>query len=338
MNSIIKINSPKQLSKQQQEFNKLIDLIEKRKNELTTINKKLEKGKRVISEHFMPLEMEFRKAKRVFVIELEEWFHHPKITKTEKFKIDSIIEQHLPEAMSVFPDDEQLLQIEKRLLSALDDEDDEDDEFDDLIDDFYSCFDDEPHQKKESKSQQQKNKAKEEQHKAETQSLGKMTKKLYTNLVKKLHPDREQDEVLRDEKTEIMKEITQAYNDNNIYALMQLHQTHMENEEKLLLDELGEDQIKSYIKLLKKQSMELQSKIEYFRYSFETSFVLKLMAGTDATIEKRIKSEMSSLKNRNALLESEMQNTKLELKSFKKYLKTIDPNPFRNIFDDDFPF
>lgn len=84
--------------------------------------------------------------------------------------------------------------------------------------------------------------------------------------------------------------------------------------------------------------MELQSKIEYFRYSFETSFVLKLMAGTDATIEKRIKSEMSSLKNRNALLESEMQNTKLELKSFKKYLKTIDPNPFRNIFDDDFPF
>jgi hypothetical protein len=59
-----------------------------------------------------------------------------------------------------------------------------------------------------------------EAQKQEENASLKTLRELYTDLVKKLHPDRERNETLRQEKTEQMKQITEAYERKDLATLL----------------------------------------------------------------------------------------------------------------------
>lgn len=269
---------------------------------------------------------------RTYVIELEQWMAHPKLSQGDRDKINYLIEDHLEDALTHFPDDQQLIAILNRLEAEDNEEDDE------AFDEFLNAFDflfgsPNQHQQSHQSKKQKKQSTSTSKPKDDTSlHLGKMTKKLYLDLVKKLHPDREHNDTMREHKTELMKEITLAYNDNNIHALMQLHLTHMDNEQQLLLDSMGETQVKHYIQLLKNQSKELQQQIDQIKYHPSTKLVYDLMAGTEAIQQRKQHQLIAEMKQRNQQFEEMITNTHLEVKAFKKYLKTVETDPFADLF------
>lgn len=80
---------------------------------------------------------------------------------------------------------------------------------------------------------------------------------IYRQLAKILHPDLEQDEVLKSEKAKVMQDVTQAYQEKNLPALLRLELTWI-NKEKLL-DIHTDDNLLAYHELLKEQIERLEA-------------------------------------------------------------------------------
>lgn len=98
------------------------------------------------------------------------------------------------------------------------------------------------------------------------QMLAQDAKTIYLRLVKKFHPDLEQDETLKIQKTALVQEVTKAYKENDFLKLLSLQIEHIdekENEGQILAD----DMLKRYNKILTKQLNELKYEIEEIKYS-----------------------------------------------------------------------
>jgi hypothetical protein len=76
------------------------------------------------------------------------------------------------------------------------------------------------------------------------------------DLVKTLHPDREPDEAEKARKTELLKQVTTAYENNELLTLLRL-QLELERIDQAHLENLAEDQLRYYNKLLREQVREL---------------------------------------------------------------------------------
>jgi len=107
--------------------------------------------------------------------------------------------------------------------------------------------------RKKSKAEEKRaNKIKEEAKK-----ISQISRKIYTRLVKMLHPDHEHDEEKKEWKTEAIKEVTEAYNKDDFFTLLRLQLHYFEKEEGSL-EELNDDQLKYYNKILLEQIRELE--------------------------------------------------------------------------------
>lgn len=107
-------------------------------------------------------------------------------------------------------------------------------------------------QRKKSPKQQ----AAEEKKQAEEKSITKAVRTLYLDLVKHLHPDREPDEAEKARKTELLQRVTTAYEAGELLTLLRL-QLELQRIDQSHLENLAEDQLRYYNKLLKEQAREL---------------------------------------------------------------------------------
>lgn len=119
--------------------------------------------------------------------------------------------------------------------------------------------------------------AAEERRQREEMHLSLAVRKIYMDLVKTFHPDREPDEDERRRKTEIMQRVTEAYNADNLFELLKL-QLEFNRVDANHLENLADTQLKAYNKLLKSRADELEN--EFFQLrggmgfdTFETRFV-----------------------------------------------------------------
>ncbi|HEX8426542.1 hypothetical protein [Hymenobacter sp.] len=101
-----------------------------------------------------------------------------------------------------------------------------------------------------------KQQAAEEKEQAEEKSITKAVRSLYMDLVKALHPDREPDEAEKARKTELLKRVTTAYEANELLTLLRL-QVELQRIDQSHLENLAEDQLRYYNKLLREQAREL---------------------------------------------------------------------------------
>jgi hypothetical protein len=110
--------------------------------------------------------------------------------------------------------------------------------------------------KERKKTKKQLEKEAIEKQKEELKS--KSIRSIYLSLTKILHPDTEQDELLRQEKEEVMKRVTVAYENRNMMELLQIEMQWISKHENTL-QKLDDSIIKTYILLLKDQVQELES-------------------------------------------------------------------------------
>ncbi|MEO6686218.1 MAG: hypothetical protein ABIN24_09640 [Dyadobacter sp.] len=176
---------------------------------------------------------------------------------------------------------------------------------------------------KAKKPKTQKQLEKEEKQKHEEQRLTKSVRTIYMDLVKAFHPDREQDESEKLRKTEVMQRVTQAYNDNNLMALLKL-QMELDRIDQTHLEKLADEQLIYYNKILKQQADELEYEKFYIiqdlassfdMYPFEITSIETVLLKFSKDV-RNLKSDLKKLKNE-ALLWNEPISAKELLRIYK---------------------
>jgi len=118
------------------------------------------------------------------------------------------------------------------------------------------------------KRKTKKQKAKEAEAREEQQKLLGNTKTLYRQLARANHPDLERDPARAQEKTVRMQQITQAYESNDLYALLQLLSEHAPGS----ADTESEDLLARYTQALRRQQDELKQRMNEIKYGTTSAF------------------------------------------------------------------
>jgi hypothetical protein len=174
-----------------------------------------------------------------------------------------------------------------------------------------------------------KQKEKEEVQKFEKANIRKICRNIYLNLVKSLHPDKELDEAKKAWKTELMSQVTVAYETNNFFELLKLQSKFLHAEQNQHAN-IAEEDLKYYNQILQEQIKEIENQIEMVQFSnpFENTEVDfgELISGASTTeqVSRRIKKEVDTLKKDNANRAKEIVLFSKDLKTFKISLKQFD--------------
>ncbi len=102
--------------------------------------------------------------------------------------------------------------------------------------------------------------AKESQQQAEQVELSQSIRDVYRKLASALHPDREPDPLERERKTALMQRVNQAYDKHDLLKLLEL-QLELEHIDQHAINQISEDRLKHYNKILKEQVAELDQEI-----------------------------------------------------------------------------
>ncbi|MBU0654485.1 MAG: molecular chaperone DnaJ [Gammaproteobacteria bacterium] len=102
--------------------------------------------------------------------------------------------------------------------------------------------------------------AKEAKEAEEAANVSKSIQAVYRQLTSALHPDREQDPVERERKTELMQQVTVAYSNKDLLKLLEL-QLAVEQIDQSKLANIAEDRLKHYNQILADQLREIQEEV-----------------------------------------------------------------------------
>jgi hypothetical protein len=349
------------LSKKQLEFNKLIRSLEKRRKDLQELEARFKKMIAGCKEKLHPYKKEFADYSFEFIKLLDSHFETGKLKKPQKEKtaqiilnitgyidagenleaIQAIASKYMAFQQKDMSDLEKKMGKEmlKNVFSSafgveMDDEDIDLANFSQMGEKLHSKMAEEMNEQRKENFSNTKHKSYNGQNKKlaeKSELLRKSWKMLYTQLVRKLHPDTEQDADVRIEKTELLKKVTAAYEHNDFYTLLHLYQqeigfaTDDEKNHKLA----NADVLNDYIGILKKQDAELRDKIGAIRWEAENrkmSFISYKNAWT--LYEQFIIQEQ-------AHYNVQINNTKNDIKNFadiemyKKILATIQMEQLR---------
>lgn len=131
--------------------------------------------------------------------------------------------------------------------------------------------------------------------------MTKTTKQIYVDLVKNFHPDQESDETRRQWKTEIMKQVNVAYQENDFLKLMELQISLLEERENRLQG-LGDEQLKYFNKSLRQQLEDLEREAESVNPQFNGNpfarFYSRNRTVAEAQMDKHVKAMKQQTKSR----------------------------------------
>ncbi len=197
----------------------------------------------------------------------------------------------------------------------------------------------EPPQAKRKKSAKQiANEAKLEQ---EEKNIGLSIREVFRKLASTLHPDREQDPAERKRKTDLMQRVNVAYGNKDLLQLLEL-QLEIEQIDESMINNISEDRLRHYNKILAEQADELEMEIEHNLLDFLMRFQLDPETGDDpAEAMSALEYDIDELHEMTADLVSDFelfQDLK-NLKNWLKHFRTPTPKSKQSAFDEmDFNF
>ncbi len=175
--------------------------------------------------------------------------------------------------------------------------------------------------------------AKEAREQADEQQLKLSIREIYRKLASALHPDREPDPKERERKTALMQKVNQAYDKNNLLLLLEL-QLELEQIDQDHINNVSEERLKHYNKILREQLGELQHEILRVEAGFMAQYLFDSFEEPDPnTVIKYLTVEIAEV-NREI---REIQRDLVvfgEVAKLKVWLKRIRLPSKRNAFDD----
>lgn len=318
------------LSKQQQQFNKLISEIEALKAKKQELTGHFQNAKSIFAEKLLPLVEQARDLNLQLIFGLDHGFQKFKIAKKYKdavsYHIEEILDTIIPILEETGEDTTTLKEIYERHAEINYDEqqqglndasadlfesifgvkiDPNKMEDEDYLEDMQKEFNEKMGFKERKKTKKQLEK--EAKQKEAQDQLNKDLKTVYTDLAKQLHPDLEQDETLREAKNELMKRVTEAYSNTDLYELLQI-QLEVEQLDPDKLSNVSDDLMNSYIEVLKKQVAELRASIND---EFKNTPVYEMMFDSkDRFTETKLKAQVKELKSNIKMNKELIEQTK----------------------------
>ncbi len=346
----------KNLSKLQKSFNNYIEKINILRQEILAVDDQAKYIREKIETHIKPIEDECILKRKEFIAILAHGHETYKLTKAEKEEIGSLIcgetldlitnygQNDMAELYTTFNgmsyEEEVKQQTEfareeaKKMYNDRFGGKDKPDFANMSNEDFFDVLQKEEEEEEERRKQAQekrkenaKSKKKTEtqinneaKKQAEIELTTKSLRSIYMDLVKELHPDKEPDEEKRKHKDEIMKRVTVAYNDKNLYELLRLQIEYKQIDESGL-SEVAEERLAIYIKVLQQQAASLRSELSNKIYDYPDEKVVDLgLGGTRQQISYRITTKKKEITKTIEQLEN--TNSKItNLKEFKAFLK-----------------
>ncbi|MFD2513033.1 J domain-containing protein [Pontibacter locisalis] len=316
----ISIQDKSKLSKLQQEFNQKTTLIDQLKQDLAAKRESMNLAQKRIEKELRPI-IKQQLEKRVELAKLlDEAYALPIFSFREKEKLAALIENitfdlivnyerrdmvELHDRYAEFTYAERIAYIkedeEDLDKTIVDDVPDADNTFEDL-DEFeriQAQLDREMEKREQEKQNRQKGRktkaqlAKEAQAKAELNNISKASRRVYTELAKLLHPDKERDETMRAWKEEAMKRVTQAYHQDDFFELLRLQLEFMQ-EQGQALDQLPDERLEYYVKILTEQVDELKTELQEFISGPNAGFFTRF-CGTPKQMDQKFKSAKEDL-------------------------------------------
>ncbi|MBC5992736.1 J domain-containing protein [Pontibacter cellulosilyticus] len=328
----------RKLSKLQEEFNQKTALIDQLKQELAAKHESINLAQKRIEKELRPI-IDQQLEKRVELAQLlDEAFALPLFSFREKEKLAALIENitfdlianyerrdmvELHDRYAEFTYKEKTVydQEDEQNLdeSIADDEPETEDAFGDLdeYERIQAQLDREMERREREKQNRQKSRktkaqlAKEAQAKAELSNISKASRRVYTELAKQLHPDKERDETMRAWKEEAMKRVTQAYHHDDFFELLRLQMEFMQ-EQGQALDMMPDEQLQYYVQILADQVDELKAELQEFSSGPNSIFYTRF-CGTSKQMDQKFKSAKENLTQ--------------ELEQLKQNLRTLQTDP-----------
>jgi len=185
-----------------------------------------------------------------------------------------------------------------------------------------------------SRKKSPKQLAREALQQAEEAQISQSIREVYRKLASALHPDREPDPQERDRKTALMQRANQAYNKKNLLQLLEL-QLGLEHIDQTAINNLSEDRLMRYNKILKEQLRELEQEILHVEGGFRMQFDIAPLVGlSPGTIMRNLASDIVGVRRAIRDLERDLLAFDEDIKNLKAWLKDLRHRPSMVGFDD----
>ena len=347
------------LSKAQQQFNTLIKKIDQHKQRLGLWAETIPKMQQMKASEFDPLLDTYDGLQTQWVHLLDQAHANPVLKKRDKEKLSHLICEAAAELLADGGDDAYLKAIYNRHSGADFDAEDAELEaatgelmksmmagmygidFGDadvsslekmkafMADKMESLRTEEETRQREADARRAKRKktakqqAKEEQMQAEAAHLKKSIQEIYRKLATALHPDRETDPAERERKTALMQKVNVAYGNKDLLQLLEL-QLQVEQIDQAHVNNIAEDRLKHYNKILKDQLQQLQHEVQGIEMVWRMQFNLPPFAiVSPKAVMDQMQAEIRQLKREVAGIKQDLHTfqdielLKGRLKSYK---------------------
>jgi len=350
------------LTKEQKRFNQLVKKIKAARQQIERFKEADQELRSLGQEKILPMEEKWLRATRDLVLALHTSPHQSSLTRRhkQKFRVMMNAEITLLLNTSFFVEDTKLRDLfgiytesglsfeemaaanaeQERKAAAemfgmdLDPEDMADpatlkERLDARAEELRQQGAAEPTARKQTKAQL----ASETKRQAAESAVKKTTRQIYVDLVKHCHPDREQDELKRIEKTEWMKQITAAYEVDDHLGLLEMQMTLLAERENAFAD-FNESELRYFNQSLQRQLTELENEVMMAHPMHTGNSFGSLYHPNRNVMIRELEMERSSLKHR---LQAVGHITKLiaSEQGFKQYLVDyVEPRAIDRDFDD----
>ncbi|EXH87466.1 molecular chaperone DnaJ [Acinetobacter baumannii] len=291
-------------SAQQKKLNRLIDKIEQQKVSLSTWQNAQAEIQQYIRQKLMPVysdlhavlfqqleqlwSHEFSKADMQQldekIAQLAQILKRSKILSAEQLElvkqIDNFYQQHTQESAKKN-------KKARRVEFEYEENADQGSEFEEDFEKYAA----EQQQAREQAKQQRQQQKREQAEQMAAQSL----KTVYLKIAAMIHPDREQDETKKLEKTELFQQASQAYEKQDLFYLLKL-QLQLEQNKGLGAKELSAEQLRFYKLALDAQSQQLESQIAEILDSFQLAKNVKAEHVHISDVYKAVDADCAELK------------------------------------------
>lgn len=354
------VKSQKQvLSKNQQNFNKLIKKIETLEKQIADTKKLAFELTIAYSKEISPVEKTLGKAYFEFAILLDSYVQDMKLTKNQNIDFENHIMNLLNTALTYIEPNEQeealynkygnvsykeMLEIEKldlfeQFRDFMDDEmgvDVGEMDFDISNEEEARAYAEKLKEQFDKKSleeeeiEQNKKKTKkqieeEQKQKLEDELSKKSLRSIYISLAKMLHPDTEINEEQKAEKTELMQKVTVAYDQKDLATLLKLEMEWV-NRTADDLQKLTDEKLKLYNKVLSEQVDELEEELCQLKMNPAYTNVFELLNYSSKyahtllkTQKKEILSELEGIKSKQLIFQKKKKTKSVLI----KYLEEV---------------
>ncbi|RLZ11171.1 molecular chaperone DnaJ [Acinetobacter sp. 2JN-4] len=296
-------------SAQQKKLNRLIDKIEQQKISLSTWKNAQAEIQQHTRQKLMPVYHELHEVLFQQLEQLWNLLHSHEFSKVDVQQLDEKIAQlaHMLKRSQMLTDEQlklvqqidsfyqqhaqQSIKKSKKVQSAKFEQNESFEQSAELEEDNFEQYAAEQQQAREQAKQLRQQQKREQAEQMAAQSL----KTVYLKIAAMIHPDREQDETKKEEKTELFQQASQAYEQQDLFYLLKL-QLQLEQNKGIGVKELSAEQVKFYKLALDAQSQQLESQISEILDSFQLAKKVKAEHVHISDVYKTIDADCAELK------------------------------------------